>query len=94
MVRLSIWRWAKMQDRAAGRFIHAAALHADEAVLHHVHAAHAVLAAELVQRLHHLQSASMRLAVHGHAVAVFKDSSCARLPALSRGVFGKHGAAW
>ena len=38
-----------MQDGAAGRLIHAARFHADEPVLHQVHAADAVLAAELVQ---------------------------------------------
>ncbi len=38
-------------QRAAGRFIAAARLHADEAVLHQVDAADAVLAADPVQLL-------------------------------------------
>ncbi len=38
----------EMQDRAAGRLIHAARFHADKPVLHHVHATDAVFAAELV----------------------------------------------
>ena len=37
------------QDGAAGRLVHAARLHADEAVLHQIEAADAVGAAELVQ---------------------------------------------
>ena len=44
-----------VEDRHAGRFVHAAALHADEAVLDHVDPADAVAAADLVQLLHHLQ---------------------------------------
>ncbi len=61
----------EVQDRAAGRLIHAADLHADEAVLDHVHAADAVFAAELVQRLHHAER-GQRLAVHGDAVALLE----------------------
>ena len=45
----------EMQDRAAGRLIHAPRFHAHVAVLHHVHPPDAVFAAELVQRLHHAE---------------------------------------
>ena len=43
-----------VQHGAAGGFIHAAALHAHEAVFHHVEAADAVLARDLVQGHDHL----------------------------------------
>ena len=45
----------EMQNRAAGRLIHAARFHADETVLDHVHAPDAMFAAELVQRAHHAE---------------------------------------
>jgi hypothetical protein len=38
-----------VQDRAAGRLVHAARLHADEAVLDQVEPADAVVAAEIVE---------------------------------------------
>ena len=43
--------------RAAGRLVDAAGLHADQAVLHHVDAADAVLAAQLVELLHQVNRA-------------------------------------
>ena len=43
----------KMQNRAAGRLVNAAAFHSDKAVLDNVHAADAVFPAEFVERLHH-----------------------------------------
>ena len=45
----------EVQDRSTWRFIDATALHADEAVLHHVNASNAVLAAELVEFVHHTE---------------------------------------
>ena len=48
---LSMARWACQQNGAAGRLVHAARLHADEAVLDEIDAADAVVAAEVVQRL-------------------------------------------
>ena len=77
----------KMQDRAAGRFIHAARFHADVAVLHHVHPPDAVFAAELVQRLHHAERRKL-LAVHGHAIA-FHEIERDEFRFVRR-VFGKH----
>ena len=44
------------QDRTAWSLVHAAALHADETVLNHIDTADAMLAAELIQLLHHLQA--------------------------------------
>ena len=49
----------RVEDRHAGGFVHAAALHADEAVLDHVDPADAVAAADLVQRLDDLQRAEL-----------------------------------
>jgi hypothetical protein len=57
-----------MQNGAARRLVDAAALHAHEPVLYQINAAHAVLAAEFVQRLHDPQRAQL-LAVHRHRVA-------------------------
>ena len=45
----------KVKDRSTRRFINATALHADEAVLHHVNAANAVLAADFVEFIHHAE---------------------------------------
>ena len=42
----------EMKNRAARRFVHAAAFHADEPVFDHVHAADTVFTAQLVERLH------------------------------------------
>ena len=42
----------EVKDGAARRLVNAAPLHSDKTVLHHVDAADAVLAANLVQRLH------------------------------------------
>ncbi len=57
-----------VQDRAARRLVHAARLHAHQAVLHHVGAADAVDAAQLVQPRHQLDGAA------GHAVDALRDA--------------------
>jgi hypothetical protein len=44
-----------VEDAAAGRFVHAARFHSHEAIFDKVDSADSVFAAELVQRLHHLQ---------------------------------------
>jgi hypothetical protein len=67
----SMPRWACEQDRAAGRLVDAARLHADEAVLDEIEPADAVVAAELVElgqqrRRRHL------LAVDGDRVALLE----------------------
>ena len=46
---LSIAAMRRQQDRAARRLVHAARLHADEAVLHQIEPADAVGLAQLVQ---------------------------------------------
>ena len=58
-----------VQNRAAGRLIHAPRFHAHVAVLHHVHPPDAVLAAELVERLHHAERQKF-FAVHRDAIAL------------------------
>lgn len=78
----------EVQDGTAGGLIHTAALHADEAVFHHVHAAHAVFAAEFVQRFHDLEGIH-GLAVHGHAVAFVKVEH--DVLGFVRGVFREDG---
>ena len=78
----------EMQNRAAGRLIHAARFHADETVLHHVHAADAVFAADLVQRLHHAERIEL-LAVHRDAIALH-EIEFDELRFVRR-VFGQHG---
>ena len=45
----------KVKDRSARCFINAPAFHADEAVLNHVHASHTMLAAKLVELVHHAE---------------------------------------
>ena len=57
-----------VEDRAAGRLVDAARLHADEAILDDVDAADAVLAAELVQ-VREQRSGTMRVTVDGDGVA-------------------------
>src|SRR5690606_11781922 len=57
-------------DRAAGGFIDAARLHADEAVLDHVQTADAVVVAQLVQ-LGQQGGGRQGLAVDGDRVALF-----------------------
>ena len=47
-----------VEGRHAGGFVHAAALHADEAVLDDVDAADAVAAGDLVHRLDHRRAAT------------------------------------
>ncbi len=59
------------QDRAAGGLVDAARLHADEAVLHQVQAADAVVVAELVQ-LGQQGGGRQLLAVDGHRVAALE----------------------
>ena len=61
----------KMQNRAAGSFVNAAALHSDEAILDNVDATDAMFAAKSVQRLHNAQRRE-RFAVHFHAVSVLE----------------------
>ncbi len=60
-----------VQNRHAGRFVHAAALHADEAVLDHVDAADAVAAADLIELFHNAQRREL-LAVHGDRHALLE----------------------
>ena len=60
-----------VEDSAGGGFVHAAALHAHEAVLDHVETADAVLAGDLVELFHHL-AGSETLAVQGDGVALFE----------------------
>ena len=60
-----------VQHGAAGGFVHAAALHAHEAVFHHVEAADAVPARNLVQGHDHF-TGSEAFAVEGDGVALFK----------------------
>ena len=62
---------SEVEDRAAGGFVNAAAFHADEAVLDHVHAADAVFAADFVEGVHHGERAEF-FAIHGGAEAAFK----------------------
>ena len=78
----------KMQDGAAGRFIHAPRFHAHVPVLHHVHPAYAVFAADLVQRFHHAERGKF-FAVHRHAIA-FHEIQHDEFR-LVRRVFGEHG---
>ncbi len=61
----------RVQNRHAGRFVHAAALHADEAVLDNIDPPHAVAAADRVQFLHHRQRRFF-LAVERHRHAGLK----------------------
>ena len=58
-------------DGAAGGFVHAAGLDAHKAVLDHVHATDAVLAAKFVQ-LHHDLGGRQGFAVHGNRIAVLE----------------------
>ena len=51
------------QDRAAGRLIAAARLHADEAVLHQIDASHAVFAADALSSSSNLDAAQLLLPV-------------------------------
>ena len=60
-----------VDDGAAGGLVHAAGLDAHKAVLDHVHAADAVLAAKFVQ-LHHDLGGRQGFAVHRDRVAVFE----------------------
>ena len=76
-----------MQDRAAGRFIHAARFHADEAVLDQVDAADAVLAAELVKRAQHIGGGEL-LANDSDADALAR-SRASTYSGLVRRVFGR-----
>ena len=57
------------EDGAAGRLVHAARLHAHEAVLDQVYAADPVFAPELVERPEHAGGGQLP-AVHRHAVAM------------------------
>ena len=59
---------SEMQNRPARGFVNAAAFHADKTVLDHIDPAHAVFAAEGVERFHHAERIEFR-AVHGDAVA-------------------------
>ena len=61
----------EVEDRAAGGFVNATALHADEAVFDHVHAADAVFAAEFVEGVHHGERVEF-FAVHGGAKAALE----------------------
>ena len=62
----------KVQDGSAGRFVHAAALHTDEAVFHDVDDPHAVLAADLVEFVHQLHRTRL-FAVQRDRNALFKS---------------------
>ena len=78
----------KVQDGAAGRFIHAPRFHAHVPVLHHVHPPDTVFAADFVQRLHHAERRQL-FAVHRHAIALHEIER--HEFRLVRRVFGKHG---
>src|SRR2546426_4561718 len=58
-----------VQDRPAGRFIHAARLHADVAVLHEVHAADPMRTAEAIE-VREQRSRREALAVHRDRVSL------------------------
>ena len=60
------------QDRAARRLVHAARLHADEAVLDQIDAADAVVAAELVEPGEQ-RGGRHRLAVEAHRIALWQS---------------------
>ena len=68
-------------DLAAGGFVHAAALHADEAVFDQVKAADAVLAAQLVESGQQ-RGGAHRLAIERNAVALLE---------IDRDIFGRVG---
>ena len=60
-----------IEDGAAGRFIHAAALHADQTVFYHIGNADAVLAAQFVEGCDHSGTVQL-FAVERHGNALFK----------------------
>jgi hypothetical protein len=60
-----------VEDGAARRLVHAAALHAHQPVFHDVQQADAVFAAQLVELVDYLLGAHL-LAVHGRGHALFK----------------------
>ena len=77
----------RVQDRASRCLVHAAGFHADEPILHHVHPADAVFAAEPVEGLHHLERRH-RPTVDGDAVALLKIHR--DVLRLVRRVLGRH----
>ena len=61
----------EMQDRAARRFVNAAAFHSNESILDDVDPADPVFAAEFVQRLHDAERRKF-FAVHFHTISGFE----------------------
>ena len=76
-----------VEDGSAGSLVHAAALHAHQAVLHDVDDAHAVLAAQLVELPDQIHGAHL-LAVDGHRNALLKGNG--DVLGLFGGLLGGH----
>ena len=62
----------EFEYRAAGGFIHAAALHSDKAVFHYVNSADSVLAADFIERAQNVGGFHC-FAVYCNAIAFFKS---------------------
>ena len=78
----------EVEDGATGGLVHAAALHADEAVLDHIDAADAMAAADLIEGAHDAEGVEF-LAVDGDAVALAELEFS--VLGLVRSVFRGHG---
>ena len=61
----------KMQDRSTWGFINATALHPNETVLNHVHAANTMLASDFIEESHHSERVQF-FSVHCHTISTLE----------------------